>query len=102
MCSGRHSGCLSDTLAGLGRVDEVMSRLDEALTLRAESGTPAGVMRDAALELTAHGHADAAGQILDRAIGWYEARPGDWDQYLALTFFVAERWDAAQQAGTHG
>ncbi|MCZ6917141.1 MAG: serine/threonine-protein kinase [Gemmatimonadetes bacterium] len=85
-------------LAALGRIDAVNKGLDEALTLRVESGTPAGVMRNAALELMAHGHEEAAAQVLDRAIDWYNARPGDWDPYLALTLFVAGRWDEARQA----
>ena len=60
-----------------------MSRLDEALTLPVGPGTPAGVMRGVALELMAHGYGEAATQVLDRAVQWYDARPREWRDDLS-------------------
>lgn len=57
-------------------------------------------MRIAAEELRAHGHADAALSILDRAIQWYRARPPEeahkLREGLASTLYDAHRWEEAR------
>ncbi|UCC74138.1 MAG: hypothetical protein JSV86_06145, partial [Gemmatimonadota bacterium] len=92
-----------EALAALGRVAELSERLDESFTLPPQSGwTPAGVMRRAAIELRAHGHPEAAREVLERAIAWYRARPSDeaatrGRRYgLARALYLAEQWGEAQ------
>lgn len=95
-------------LAALGRIDEVRKRLDESLTLPfGQAQDPGGawvpgeVMRNAALELRAHGHREAAQEALDRANAWYAARPREEktsvdERYSLLQrVYEAERWDQA-------
>jgi predicted Zn-dependent protease len=59
-------------------------------------------MRDVALELRAHGHPEAAHEILDRALAWRESQPPEdtgsashrYD--LATTLYTMERCDEAE------
>lgn len=91
-------------LAALGRTEEVLYLLDRALMLSAQPGaTPAGIARDAAEELAAHGHAEAAGEALARALAWYRTHtlppPGTEAQRydLARVLYRTGRWDEAEQ-----
>jgi len=68
-------------LAGLGRVDEVraLAATIDTLQLRevrnfAGDFKPDGFFRNVGLELRAHGNADAAREMLERADAWYAAR----------------------------
>jgi serine/threonine protein kinase len=88
-------------LVALGRIEEVRKCLDESLSYPLQSYyTPGESMRIAAEELRAHGHADAALSILDRAIQWYKARPPEearkQRQDLAYALYDARRWEEAQ------
>jgi DNA-binding SARP family transcriptional activator/TolB-like protein len=89
------------TLAALGRVNELERLLQESLVLPPQPGwTPAGVMRDAAAELRAHGHAEAAARALEQALAWYASRPAEersrHRRSLARTLYQAERWAEAR------
>jgi serine/threonine protein kinase/tetratricopeptide (TPR) repeat protein len=92
--------CEIRALAALGRIEEVKKCLDESLSFPLQSSTPGASMRIAAEELRAHGHADAALSILDRAIQWYRARPPEeahkLREGLASTLYDAHRWEEAR------
>jgi tetratricopeptide (TPR) repeat protein len=65
-------------LAGLGRPDAVLARLDTLLSLPREGWfTPAWAMETAARELRAHGHFEASTEALNRAVAWHRRRPAD-------------------------
>jgi DNA-binding SARP family transcriptional activator len=88
-------------LAALGRVDEVERLLGESLALPPQPGwTAADVLRSAAAELSAHGHAEAAARTRDAAIAWYARRPeGEQPHHrhaLARTLYEAARWNEAR------
>jgi tetratricopeptide (TPR) repeat protein/TolB-like protein len=85
-------------LAALGRIDEV-----KALLAAMRSQNPEGwgeVLSLVALELRAHGHREAAREILDEPIAWYLSQPhaayGPRAQ-LAELLYIAERWGDAQR-----
>jgi tetratricopeptide (TPR) repeat protein len=63
-------------LAALGRTGDLQARLDESLTLPAQTfPTPGSIMLVAAQELEAHGHAEAARPIWERAVAWVQHHP---------------------------
>jgi DNA-binding SARP family transcriptional activator/tetratricopeptide (TPR) repeat protein len=90
-------------LAALGRLDEVKRGLDESLLLPPEGGIVAvGVMGDVAAELRAHGFRDASLTVAERAVRWFHSRPSEEAATirskagLAMTLYLAERWDEAR------
>jgi tetratricopeptide (TPR) repeat protein len=90
-------------LAALGRVDEVMQRLDESVLLPAEDGmVPGFVMKNAAAELRVHGHREAAFEALDRALEWLGSRPAEeaasgYHRFeVAEALYMKERWEDAR------
>jgi DNA-binding SARP family transcriptional activator/TolB-like protein len=88
-------------LAALGRVDEVERLLRESLSLPPHAGWTSGeVLRNAAAELRAHGHGDAAARAFEQALAWYESRPAEERPRHRLgaahTLYEAERWDEAR------
>jgi tetratricopeptide (TPR) repeat protein len=97
-------GCEVRALAALGRVDDVKQRFTEGLNLAfVPEWTPADVALLAFRELRAHGHGDAARDVLARGIAWYESRPAaeppsDLQRRgLGATYFEAGRLDDARQ-----
>jgi len=65
-------------LAALGNVAAVRARLDTVVELGREGWfTPAQAMVEAAQELRAHGHLEAAEESAARAIAWHRARPAE-------------------------
>ncbi|MBI5267118.1 MAG: hypothetical protein HY851_07795 [candidate division Zixibacteria bacterium] len=64
------------------------------------AATPAGSMRNAAIEMRAHGHEEEAMKLLDEAVRWYENQPPEKQKGLraayALTLYCARRWDKAK------
>ncbi len=90
-------------LVALGRLDDVMRLMDEALAMPVlrtpgfGALTPAGVLTVTALALRAHGHEEQATALLDRAVAWYQARPGEWRGSLAQTFRSAGQWEEARE-----
>jgi len=91
-------------LAALGRVDEVTRVVEECLAASSRMGTPLRVMVEAALELRAHGHREAALRFANRATAWLDARPaeeaaGEGARFArADALCLAERFDEARKA----
>jgi tetratricopeptide (TPR) repeat protein len=117
--SPRDLGVLEDYLravAASGRMDELNALLDTVFALpmqRLPSGrfrTPATVAANfVAMELRAHGYPDAAREVLQRALDWLEARPGEeaeqigsyyshssYSHALADCLYKLERWEDAR------
>ena len=87
-------------LAALGRVPDVNRALDEIPALpRHPLRTPSEVMRDAALELRAHGQPEASRAVFARALAWFESRPA---AELATEASRFERLQALYAAGQWG
>ncbi len=66
-------------LVALGRLDEAQRRIDEAVAIPASTSTwepfsPGSFLTEIGLELKAHGHEEAGGRALVRALDWYESR----------------------------
>ena len=103
--------CEVRALVALGRLEEVDSLVDEAVSLPPRwgyesccmpRGTPGLVMLAAAEELRAHGHRDASLKMANRAADWYRTRTGDEakrDDNRARhgeALYRAERWMEAK------
>jgi len=88
-------------LAALGKISEVGKIVEGCLNVDAASGTPGGVMMEAALEFDAHGHKDAAEEMAAAAIKWAESRPEaerrteTLQEFYADALYFAGRWDEA-------
>jgi tetratricopeptide (TPR) repeat protein len=88
-------------LAAQGQVAEVERLLDESLFLPPQPGwTAAGVIREAATELRAHGHEQAATRVVEKALAWYRSRTlveqrSD-RSALASLLYDAQRWEEAR------
>ena len=88
-------------LAALGKINKVRKVVEGCLKVDATSGTPGGVMREAALELYAHGHKDASREFAAMAIEWAEGRPEAEKKtearrrFYANALYFAGRWDEA-------
>lgn len=92
----------SRALAALGRTDEARRATAEGYSLPLEPEiSPATVAVAVAAELRAHGYAEAAGSVAERAIEWLRARPepeSDTAAHrltLARAYLAAERWQDA-------
>ena len=90
-------------LAALGRVREVNKGLDEIPTLPAHGlQKPGAVMREAALELRAHGYPDGSREVLQRSIAWLDSRAvaeqaTEASRFDRLqTLYAARRWEPAR------
>jgi serine/threonine protein kinase len=84
-------------LAALGKIDVIHDRIQEALNMPSlPGGTPAGVLRNTAIELRAHGYSETARELLEEAIRWYRARsPGEFHDLRSAygtTLYHARRW----------
>jgi len=92
-------------LAALGRVDELQARLAEALGSPSRGEPSAGtLLREAALELQAHGHAGHAQGLFRQSLAWWRARPAEeqgtvaWRREIARVAYLGEAWDDAREA----
>jgi tetratricopeptide (TPR) repeat protein len=90
--------------AALGQVPEVHSLLDEALQLGPQPvWTYGSLAAEAALELRAHGRADSAHRVMQRAIDWYRDRLGEDPEQvdtrfgLAQCLYWADLWSEARE-----
>lgn len=83
-------------LIALGRVAEALRSLDDHLAT-SDDGQRGDLLRHTALELHAHGHADAARQLFDRSMDWYVARPGLPTRTLGEACYRVGRWDDAER-----
>lgn len=85
-------------LIGLGRVQESLAVLDE---YRARGGG-IGTVRSMALEYRAHGHPEAARDVLNSILEWHDAQAADPDtqrglrRSRAITLYLLERWEEAR------
>ncbi|TSA15950.1 serine/threonine protein kinase [bacterium] len=62
-------------LSALGKTQDLAQRLDECLSIPAQPNADRGsTMRNGALELRAHGFAEASRDALDKALTWYRTR----------------------------
>ena len=67
-----------EALAALGQVGEVRARIDERVASGDSSDPGAGeLMMNAARQLEAHGHEEAAADLRERGLAWFETRPED-------------------------
>ncbi len=89
-------------LAALGRIQEVRGVIEDSLNLKLRTGTPGGVMLEAAQELRAHGYLDEGQEIANRAADWYKNRTLDdpesdiYRSDLALALYIAEQWEKSK------
>jgi serine/threonine protein kinase/tetratricopeptide (TPR) repeat protein len=68
------TGIEARALAALGKTSKVKRVVEGCLNVDATSGTPGGVMMEAARELYAHGHKDEGREMAAAAIEWAESR----------------------------
>jgi len=84
-------------LIALGRTEEAFTVLEE---YRARGGS-LGSVRSLALEFRAHGYPEAAREVLNQVLEWYDTQPSDPETQADLragraqTLYYLERWDAA-------
>jgi tetratricopeptide (TPR) repeat protein len=90
-------------LAALGRFENVYRRLDQsAASPRTAAPRPGSLMREAALELRAHGQPEPAQELFERSLDWYLHRPPQEQltpshrRDLARAHYYAGRWEEAQ------
>ncbi len=93
-------------LAALGRLDPPSQWLDQvrALTTQGPVGQlpPLWQITEAAMELRAHGHLEAADAALDQAWRWIADRPGSAastmeQAHLAVIAYLAGQWEESQE-----
>ncbi len=78
-------------LAALGRTATLSQRLDEGMSMPPYDGwTPAALLRAAAEELEAHGHAGDAHTARARGIDWLESRPPEEQASEGHRFLLAQ------------
>ncbi|MCX6234957.1 MAG: hypothetical protein NT175_09595 [Bacteroidetes bacterium] len=85
-------------LAAIGQVEEIKKVIDKCHTISSRSGNVGDVIIEAALELRAHGYAQAAHEYAGKAVEWYRNRTASVDvrEYLAFGFYISENWEEAQ------
>jgi len=90
-------------LAALGRVKDLKKLIEESKTLPPQAGySPGSIMFESGKELRDNGHKEAAIQVLNQAIQWFESRPqaekaiADNRLDLARTFYALDKWDEAE------
>jgi predicted Ser/Thr protein kinase/TolB-like protein len=90
-------------LAALGRVKDLLKLIEESKTLPPQTGySPGSIMFESGRELRAHGHKEAAIQVLNQTVQWFESRPqaekaiavNRFD--LARTFYTLDKWDESE------
>ena len=101
-------------LAALGRMEELRALIGETETLMPESGLipalpplrglgPGFIMREAGVELRAHGYLSESRAVLDEAIEWYRMRSNAEPESIVLreglgeAFYEANRWENARR-----
>jgi DNA-binding SARP family transcriptional activator/TolB-like protein/predicted Zn-dependent protease len=92
-------------LAAAGRVADVRRALDDHFASPAPGQLRSGILlRETALELRAHGHADEARELLVRSLDWYRSRPADLQVTIGMrralveAHYLAGRWEEARQS----
>jgi tetratricopeptide (TPR) repeat protein len=91
------------SLAALGRVDEMHRVIDDSLELQPGRWNVGDVMRVAAVELRAHGHATEGQEFARKALEWGQSRPPREAETAENRWLVAEmryfleQWDEAKE-----
>ena len=91
-------------LAALGRIKDLYKLFEESKTLPSKGGFfPGSIMLSAGRELRAHGYKQEAVRVLNQALQWFEARPGQ-EYFKAITCYVLGKWAEAKELfeGLHG
>jgi len=87
-------------LAAMGRLSEMNKLIEETLVMTSSDFAPGDVLREAVLELGAHGQEEAARQLADRAVSWYQSRietPDAADRAdYGDAMYVARKWEEAE------
>ena len=90
-------------LAALGRVKDLQNFIEEGKTLPPQSGYSLGlIMLDGGRQLRAHGHKEAAVQILNQVVQWFEGLPQAEKataanrDISARAFYTLDKWDEAE------
>jgi tetratricopeptide (TPR) repeat protein len=90
-------------LAALGRVKDLQKLIEESKTLPPQAGISQGsIMFECGRELRDNGHREAAIQVLNQAVQWFEGRPQAEKAFadnrfdLARTFYALDKWDEAE------
>jgi tetratricopeptide (TPR) repeat protein len=84
--------------AALGHLDDVAVSLNAMRSLPGAQGLGMYLLI-IGQELRVHGYPDAAREVFDQAIAWFQSQPQDSEGALAQTaaaFYEAERWDDAR------
>jgi TolB-like protein/tetratricopeptide (TPR) repeat protein len=88
-------------LAALGRLGDVTAVVETMRSLPSKVvGGSRFLLASVAEELRAHGHPDAAREVIDESIAWVQARPQGTEESraeLANLLYRAERWADAQR-----
>jgi serine/threonine protein kinase/tetratricopeptide (TPR) repeat protein len=97
-------------LAAMGRVDELLERVEEAMafpptdvTQTWESFSPGDFLHEAARELAAHGNPALAATLQQRAISWFRGRPASernsvqYRRELARLLYASGQFDEATE-----
>ncbi len=89
-------------VAALGRADELLSLVDEIRLIAPQPGIDAGsVLQQIALELRRHGQPQAALEVIERALEWWDEQPqqfkasGRGREQLGWLHYQNENWDEA-------
>jgi len=95
--------CKIRALAALGRTKEVNEHIDESLSLPSQlERNPGLIMLFAGQELREHGHREASLKVLERAIGWFEAKlkeDAETENHrhgLGRALYTSEKWAEAK------
>ena len=90
-------------LAALGRVKDLQKLIEESKTLPPQTGySPGSIMFECGKELKVHGQKEAAIQVLNQAVQWFESRPQAEKAIaanradLARTLYYLDKWDEAE------
>ncbi len=89
----------SRALIALGRVDEIDELIDQSMSISAEPW----IMHEAFAELRAHGYPEAAHEMANRLVDWYENRTPEEAAKestragLGDALYFAERWTDAEK-----
>jgi tetratricopeptide (TPR) repeat protein len=91
----------AQSLAGLGRIEELNRLVDEMLALPEQDLDQGYGIRRIAVYLRRQGHTDVARSTINRAIEWHESRPPEvkatasWRYGNAVVLYAADRCDEA-------
>jgi hypothetical protein len=90
-------------LASLGDTAALQQLIDDDLVEPRSTEPRHGVLlREAALELRAHGHTHAAPPLFDASLAWWRERPlaeradPAWTREVAIACYHAQQWDEAE------